>query len=139
MGVQQFISCHSKEKKTMSSKSIHAQPTIAPVITEVLAVDALTLSAAARTLPPHRGKCTSPRTLWRWHHKGVQTGERRVHLEMVRIGTMWFTSHAALARFLTALTPAVADGAVALSQVNVADEGELTAVGAGRERAATEI
>ena len=139
MEVQQFISIHSKEKETMSSKPIHTQTTIAPVITEVLAGDALTLAAAARTLPPHRGKCTSPRTLWRWHKKGVQTGERRVHLELARIGIMWCTSSAALARFLMALTPAVAEDAVALPQANTADEGEQAAEGDCRELAATGI
>ena len=123
----------------MTSKPIHAQTMIAPVIVEVLGGDALTLAAAARTLPPHRGKCTSPRTLWRWHKKGVQTGEKRVHLEMTRIGTMWCTSSAALARFLMALTPPVAEDTAALPQVNVADERELTAAGAGRERATTTI
>jgi hypothetical protein len=123
----------------MMSKPVHTQTTIAPVITEVLAGDALTLAAAARMLPPHRGKCTSPRTLWRWHMKGVRTGERRVHLEMARVGTMWCTSNAALARFLTALTPAVAEDAVALPKVNVADERELTAEDAGRERVTTDI
>jgi hypothetical protein len=60
----------------MSSNPLHAEPTIAPIITEVLAGDALTLAAAARTLPPHRGRCTSPRTLWRWHMKGVENGEQ---------------------------------------------------------------
>ena len=119
--------------------NIHAETPIAPVITEVLAGDALTLAAAARTLPPHRGKCTSPRTLWRWHKKGVQTGERRVHLELARVGNMWCTSRAAMARFLVALMPAVADDAVALPQANTADERELTAAGAGRELAATGI
>ena len=98
----------------MTNQPVHAETRIAPVISEVLGGDALTLAAAARTLPPHRGKCTSPRTLWRWHMKGVQTGERRVHLEMARVGTMWVTSRAALARFLTALTPALPQEAVAL-------------------------
>jgi hypothetical protein len=121
----------------MTSKPVHTQTTIAPVITEVLAGDALTLAVAARMLPPHRGKCTSPRTLWRWHMKGVRTGERRVHLEMARVGTMWCTSRAALARFLVALMPAVADDAVALPQVNTADEREQAPEGECRELAAT--
>ena len=110
--------------------TIHAETPIAPVITEVLAGDALTLAAAARTLPPHRGKCTSPRTLWRWHKKGVQTGERRVHLELTRVGLMWCTSRAALERFLVALTSA-------LPQANTAPQFEPVAAGEGRELAAT--
>ncbi len=123
----------------MTNQPVHAEPRVAPVISEVLGGDALTLAAAARMLPPHRGKSTSPRTLWRWHMKGVRTGERRVHLEMARVGTMWCTSRAAMARFLVALMPAVAEDAVALPQVNVADERELTAAGAGRELVATGI
>ena len=123
----------------MISKPVHTQITIAPMITEVLAGDALTLAVAARMLPPHRGKSTSPRTLWRWHMKGVRTGERRVHLEMARVGTMWCTSRAAMARFLVALMPAVADDAVALSQVKTDYEHEQVAAGAGRELAATGI
>ena len=35
---------------------------------------------------------------------------------------MWCTSRAALARFLVALTPAVAKETVALPQANIADE-----------------
>jgi|SRR5579872_4785184 len=109
MEPRQSITVNSCESVTMT---MHAETPIAPVITEVLAGDALTLAAAARTLPPHRGNCTSPRTLWRWHMKGVRTGDRHVHLEMARVGTMWCTSRAALARFLMALTPAVAEDAV---------------------------
>jgi hypothetical protein len=123
----------------MTSQPVHAEPRIAPVISEVLGGDALTLAAAARMLPPHRGKSTSPRTLWRWHKKGVRTGERRVHLEMARVGTMWCTSRAAMARFLVALMPAVADDAVALSQVKTDYEREQVAADAGRELAATGI
>ena len=111
----------------MTGKSGNTEPAIAAVIREVLGGDALTLAAAARTLPPHRGNATAPRTLWRWHTKGVQTGARRVHLEMARVGTKWVTSRAALARFLTALTPSLAEDAVALPLANTADERELTA------------
>src|ERR1700726_1146044 len=122
----------------MTSKTGNAERTIAPVISEVLGGDALTLATAARMLPPHRGKSTSPRTLWRWHMKGVRTGERRVHLELARVGTMWCTSRAALERFLVALTPAVAEDGVALPQANTANEREQAAEGEGRELATTE-
>jgi hypothetical protein len=132
MEYRQFSTVNSEEGETMTGKPVHAETMIAPVISEVLGGDALTLAAAARTLPPHRGKSTSPRTLWRWHMKGVQTGERRVHLELARVGTMWVTSRAALARFLTALTPA-------LPQANTADEHEQAAEDAGRELVATGI
>jgi hypothetical protein len=113
----------------MTTQPVHTPTTLPPVITEVLAGDALTLATAARTLPPQRGQSTSPRTLWRWHKKGVPTGEKRVHLEMARVGNMWCTSRAALARFLVALMPAVAEDAVALPLSNTADERELAATG----------
>ena len=121
----------------MTNQPVHAEPRIAPVISEVLGGDALTLAAAARMLPPHRGNATAPRTLWRWHMKGVQTGERRVRLELARVGTMWCTSRAALARFLVALTPALPHENVALPQANTAYEPEPAVEGEGRELAAT--
>src|SRR4051812_1285922 len=81
--------------------------TTSTVITEILGGDALTLAAAARFLPPHRGRATAPSTLWRWHRQGVRAGPGRVHLELARVGAKWCTSKAALARFLAALTPSL--------------------------------
>lgn len=78
------------------------------VITEILAGDALTLSAAARKLVPHRGKGVAPSTLWRWHREGLRTPDgNRVHLELARVGGKWLVSTAALARFIAASTPAI--------------------------------
>jgi hypothetical protein len=78
------------------------------IITEILGGDALTLSAAARKLVPHRGKGVAPSTIWRWHRQGVRTPDgRRVHLELARVGNKWLTSAAALARFIVISTPAI--------------------------------
>jgi hypothetical protein len=83
-------------------------PDTATVISEILAGDALTLSAAARKLVPHRGRGVAPSTLWRWYAQGIRTPDgRRVHLEMARVGGKWLTSQAALARFIGASTPAI--------------------------------
>jgi hypothetical protein len=78
------------------------------IITEILSGDALTLSAAARKLVPHRGKGVAPSTIWRWHRQGVRTPDgRRVHLELARVGNKWLVSAAALARFIAISTPAI--------------------------------
>jgi len=77
------------------------------VLSEIVAGDALGLSAAARLLPAHRGEgrvCAS--TIWRWIKTGTRTSDGRVvKLEAARIGTRWLTSQAALTRYMTALTP----------------------------------
>jgi hypothetical protein len=78
------------------------------LISEILAGDALSLSAAARKLVPHRGKSAAPSTLWRWHKEGITAPDgRRVHLELARVGAKWMTSAAALARFIAAQTPSI--------------------------------
>jgi hypothetical protein len=83
-----------------------ATPTI---ITEILNGDALPLAAAAKKLPPHRGKAVAPSTLWRWHKKGVEIpDDRRVHLELARVGCKWLTSAAALTRFIVATSTSAA-------------------------------
>src|SRR5262245_33839415 len=81
------------------------------VLAEIIAGDALGLSAAARLLPAHRGDGRAcPSTLWRWIRTGTRTPDGRVvRLEAARIGTRWLTSRAALARYMAALTPAAPD------------------------------
>ena len=82
--------------------------TTSPIIAEILAGDALSLSAAARKLPPHRGRNVAPSTIWRWHREGLRTPDgRRVHLELARVGGKWLASAAALARFIAAATPPI--------------------------------
>jgi hypothetical protein len=86
---------------------------ISTVISEILSGDALTLSATARKLVPHRGQGVAPSTLWRWHRQGVRTPDgRRVHLELARVGGKWLVSAAALARFIAMSTPAIPTNAL---------------------------
>jgi hypothetical protein len=69
------------------TKSVDAHMLTASVIGEILAGDALTLAAGARTLPPHRGQSVAPSTLRRWGRRGVRTPDgRRVYLELARVG-----------------------------------------------------
>ena len=89
------------------------------IITEILSGDALTLSAAARKLVPHRGKGVAPSTLWRWHRKGVKTPDNRhVHLELVRVGGKWLVSAAALARFIASSTPTISRPSARATSLN---------------------
>ncbi len=75
--------------------------------TEILSGGGLTLPAAAKILPPHRGEgeCTSHVTLWRWVTVGARAADgRTVKLEAVRLGSRWLTSRPAIGRFMAALT-----------------------------------
>jgi hypothetical protein len=82
------------------------QESAADVVREILAGDALTLSAAASRLPHHRGKgCANPSTLWRWIVNGVRLPDgQRLHLEGARVGEKWLVSSASLERFVRRLT-----------------------------------
>lgn len=79
------------------------------VLAEIIAGDALGLSAAARSLPAHRGDGpAAPSTIWRWILRGNRTIDGRVvKLEAARLGSRWLTSKAAITRFMEALTPPV--------------------------------
>ncbi len=55
----------------------------------------LTLSEAARALPPLDGKRPHSSTIWRWARKGL----RGIKLEVRRIGGRFVTSREALERF----------------------------------------
>ncbi len=81
---------------------------VALVLTEIQNGGGLSLSAAGRLFPAHRGEGTvDPSTVFRWVTKGGKTvGGQVVKLEAVRVGGRWLTSRAALARFVAALTPA---------------------------------
>jgi hypothetical protein len=71
----------------------------------------LSLSQAARLLPPGRGsRPVTLSCLLRWVLRGARapSGEL-VRLEAVRLGGRWLTSHEALQRFAEALTPDLAD------------------------------
>ena len=73
-------------------------PTVA---SEVIAGDSLSVSEAAKQLR------VSPAALWRWITMGVRNASnQRTHLEACRLGCRWFTSKAALARFVAAMSAA---------------------------------
>jgi hypothetical protein len=84
---------------------------VSPVLTEIIAGDALGLGAAAKLLPAHRGAGrASPSTLWRWIVSGAKASDGAVvKLEAARVGGRWLTSREALARFAARLTPASPD------------------------------
>lgn len=77
-----------------------------PVLAEILNGDVLSLPAAAKQLPSPRGAGrANPSTVWRWITTGSRAGGRTVKLEAARLGSSWFTSRAAIARFMESLTP----------------------------------
>jgi len=81
---------------------------IPQVLAEIQVGDGLTLSAAGRLFPAHRGVGTvNPSTTFRWVKKGSRTPDGRlVKLEACRVGSRWLTSRGAIARFVAALTDA---------------------------------
>jgi hypothetical protein len=78
------------------------------VLAEIQSGEGLSLSAAGRLFPGHRGgKSVDPSTVFRWVTKGTRAADgQAVKLEAVRVGTRWLTSRAAVTRFVTALTAA---------------------------------
>jgi hypothetical protein len=78
------------------------------VLTEIQGGEGLSLSAAGRLFPGHRGsKSVDPSTVLRWLTKGARTtGGHLVKLEAVRVGARWITSRGAVARFVAVLTTA---------------------------------
>lgn len=89
------------------------EPTpVTDILAEIQAGEGLSLSAAGRLFPGHRGgRAVDPSTVFRWVTKGTTAGGRRVRLEAVRAGSRWLTSRPAVARFVTALTDAAAPAA----------------------------
>jgi len=78
------------------------------VLAEIQTGDGLSLSAAGRLFPGHRGGGTvDPSTAFRWVTRGAKaTDGTVVKLEAVRVGGRWITSRGAVARFVAALTAA---------------------------------
>jgi Protein of unknown function (DUF1580) len=78
------------------------------VLAEIQSGEGLSLSAAGRLFPGHRGGASvDPSTVFRWVTKGTRTARgQTVKLEAVRVGTRWLTSRGAVARFVAALTAA---------------------------------
>ena len=83
---------------------------VPPVLAEIQAGEGLSLSAAGRIFPAHRGEgTTDPSTIFRWVTSGSRAADGRlVKLEAVRVGGRWLTSRGAVARFVQALTAAAA-------------------------------
>lgn len=82
--------------------------TVPQVLAEIQSGEGLSLSAAGRLFPGHRGgSSVDPSTVFRWVTKGTRTpGGHIVKLEAVRVGVRWLTSRGAVARFVAALTDA---------------------------------
>lgn len=77
------------------------------VLAEIQNGGGLSLSAAGRLFPGHRGNSTvNPSTVFRWLTTGAKTTcGQVVKLEAVRVGGRWLTSRGAINRFVAALTP----------------------------------
>lgn len=80
----------------------------ADLLTEIESGDGLSLSAAGRLFPGHRGGiAVDPSTVHRWLTRGSRAADGRVvRLEAVRVGGRWLTSRGAVGRFVEALTAA---------------------------------
>jgi hypothetical protein len=78
------------------------------VLSEIQSGEGLSLSAAGRLFPGHRGgAAVDPSTVFRWVTRGTRTTTgHAVKLEAVRVGGRWLTSRGAVARFVAALTEA---------------------------------
>jgi len=93
--------------------------TVPQVLAEIQSGDGLSLSAAGRLFPGHRGgAAVDPSTVFRWVTRGTRTtGGAPVKLEAVRVGVRWLTSRGAVARFVAALTAASDPAPAAASPV----------------------
>ncbi len=61
----------------------------------------VTLGQGARHFPPRRaGRPVHASTLYRWHRRGVQVGDRRYFLEAARLPSGTVTSIEAIQRFI---------------------------------------
>lgn len=82
---------------------------VSRMLDEIQRGDGLSLAAAGRQYPGHRGRpAIAPSTIFRWATAGVKTGGATVKLEALRLGSRWVTTKGALARFAAALTAAAA-------------------------------
>ena len=53
------------------------------------------------------GHRPSPPTIWRWRHRGIKVGDRRVKLDAQKIGGKFYASPDAVEQFITAQNPPV--------------------------------
>src|SRR6202034_1848318 len=82
-------------------------------VIDLSAEKTMSLSDVCRLAPPDSsGTRLHVSTAWRWITRGLSlpTGER-VRLRASRLGRQWVTSHEALAEWMAALTPNLADSA----------------------------
>lgn len=92
---------------TSSNEEVSAMTVSAPdVLAEIQAGEGLSLSAAGKQFPGHRGGShIDPSTIFRWVTRGTRTPSGAVvKLGAIRLGQRWLTSRAAVARFVEALT-----------------------------------
>jgi hypothetical protein len=75
---------------------------IIPLAIDIRLEKLVSLSEAARSLPPIDGHRPHSSTIWRW----IRRGSRGIHLEHVRLGRRTCTSVEALSRFVNALAAA---------------------------------
>jgi hypothetical protein len=104
---------------------------------EIQSGEGLSLAAAGRQFPGHRGGVSvAPSTVLRWKKKGARTIDGGVvKLEAVRVGGRWLTSRGAVARFVAALTAASDPSAI----VKTPPRRTLTARRRESEAAAAEL
>ena len=81
---------------------------IPQIILEIQSGHGLSLSAAGKLFPGHRGgEAVDPSTVFRWRTTGSRAANGSiVKLESVRVGGRWLTSRGAVSRFVAALTSA---------------------------------
>lgn len=105
------------------------------VLREIQTGGGLSLSAAGRLFPAHRGEGTvDPSTVFRWVTRGSRTSAgRTVKLEAVRVGSRWLTSRAAVARFVAALTAAAEPPTSPVAPAHSPAAGRDASARAGRE------
>lgn len=86
----------------------HSANEVPSVLNEIQSGEGLSLSAAGRLFPAHRGTgSVDSSTVYRWLTKGTRgTNGQVVKLEAVRVGYRWLTSRGSVARFVAALTAA---------------------------------
>jgi hypothetical protein len=73
------------------------------IMSNLLSEQLLSLSMAAKKIPPYRGHRTNPSTIFRWIRSGVKLADGHVlKLEALRIAGRWVTSAEAIERFVAA-------------------------------------
>lgn len=75
------------------------------VVDEVMAGKGLRLGDAAKMFPRPNGRGISACVMWRYRTVGAMGANgHRVKLECCKVGSLWFTTEAAIRRFIEALS-----------------------------------